>query len=301
MAARAASACEVLVIGAGPAGLTAATYLARFRRDTILVDAGASRARYIPVSRNCPGFAHGVSGPGLLAELREQAARHGIRPRSGRVTKLAGAAGSFVASAGRVTLRAERVILATGVVDRLPRIAGVEAAIRRGLIRLCAVCDAYETAGRRVAVFGPAAAAVRHACYLRSFSASVAALIDAGSATPGQHARCRTCDVQLIENVQGLQVARRTLRARDRAGACFEFDALYPVLGATPNSQLARGLGARCDRAGDLIVDDHLRTSVPGLYAIGDVVEALNQIAVATGQAAIAATAIHNELPQRLF
>jgi thioredoxin reductase (NADPH) len=80
-------------------------------------------------------------------------------------------------------------------------------------------------------------------------------------------------------------------------GRRLRLDTLYPVLGAEAQSQLAATLGARLDDEGALVVDAHLETSVPGLYAIGDVVSALNQISVAVGHAAIAATAVHRRLP----
>jgi thioredoxin reductase (NADPH) len=85
-----------------------------------------------------------------------------------------------------------------------------------------------------------------------------------------------------------------------RSGERRMFDIVYPSLGHTPRSALGTYLGAECDHEGALLVDDHQRTSVEGLYAIGDVVKGLKQISVATGQAAVAATAIHNSLPANL-
>jgi thioredoxin reductase (NADPH) len=170
------------------------------------------------------------------------------------------------------------VILATGVVDVLPDIDGCEQAIARGVIRLCPICDAYETLGKRVAVYGAADDAKRHARYLRTFSGDVTALG--------------------IAEVQGLEIHERGVRAMTADGSA-DYDVLYPVLGTRPNSQLARRLGAKCDDRGYIVTDAHQRTTVPGLYAIGDVAQDVDQIAVATGHAAIAATAIHNELPQR--
>jgi thioredoxin reductase (NADPH) len=79
------------------------------------------------------------------------------------------------------------------------------------------------------------------------------------------------------------------------------FDVIYPMLGETPRSQLATALGARRNKCGNLIVDRHQRTTVPGLYAAGDVVNELSQISVAMGHAAIAATDIHNRLRQQSF
>ena len=85
-------------------------------------------------------------------------------------------------------------------------------------------------------------------------------------------------------------------RAEFADGSAAEYDTLYPVLGCAPQSQLALRLGAARDAEGALVVDAHQQTSIDGLYAIGDVVSALNQISVAVGHAAIAATAVHNRL-----
>jgi len=79
---------DCLIIGGGPAGLTAAIYLARFKRHVVLIDCDESRARYILVSHNCPGFPFGVSGPDLLARMRDQAAQFGIEPVAARVDAL---------------------------------------------------------------------------------------------------------------------------------------------------------------------------------------------------------------------
>lgn len=146
---------DCLIVRAGPGGLTAAIYLARFHRRIAIVDEGRSRARYIPKTHNYPGFPRGLSGPELL--------------------------------------------------ERLP----------------------------------------------------------------------------------GVRLAD---------GSEHVFATLYPTLGCRMRSDLARNLGARCTEAGEVVVDSHQRTSVPGLYAVGDVVSALNQIAVAVGHAAIAATDVHNQL-----
>ena len=275
-------AVDCLIVGAGPAGLTAATYLARFRRHIALVDAGASRARWIPTSHNCPGFPLGVSGPGLLQRLREQAETHGVVITRSRIDALQREPGGFVArDAQGGSWRAASVILATGIVDRLPEVEGgaavLEAAIDAGVLRLCAVCDAYEATDERIAVLGAADEASRHARFLRTFSGSV--------------------DAIALESVAALRcdASRCTVAFGD--GSTRDYDTLYPVLGSDAQSQLARDLGAAVDDAGALRTDAHLQTSVDGLYAIGDVVSALNQIAVAVGHAAIAATAVHNRLP----
>lgn len=292
---------DCLIVGAGPAGLTAATYLTRFHRCIALVDAGSSRARWIPTSHNCPGFPFGVAGPELLHKLREQAEGYGANIVSGRITELHRDGGLFVAgdSDGR-QWRAHCVLLATGIVDRMPPVAELDAAIAAGAIRLCAVCDGYEASDEAIAVYGPVDEAIRHALFLRTFSRQVAVL----RSEPGEPSD--TCATIARKARVAVLPVPRTLRFEPQGSSCTagfddgnerRFDTVYPVLGGDPQSQLATALGARVDDDGALVVDAHLQTTVDGLYAIGDVVSALNQISVAVGHAATAATAIHNRLP----
>ena len=290
---------DCLIVGAGPAGLTAAIYLARFRRQLLLADAGHARARWIPVSQNTPGFPAGVHGETLLGELREQAARFGVEPRPCRVKKLEVEGEHFVATIGSERIEARKVILATGVVDGLPPIDGVEAAIKAGVVRLCAVCDGLETDGMRVGVYGPPESAARHARYMRTFCTDVTAITTRGEFEPACIAELDELGIARIEDVESLvwDGGKRVCVRRSDGGEA-GFTAFYPVLGAAAQSQLAIDVGAKVSEEGDLVVDDHQRTSVPGLYAIGDVVSALNQISVGYGHAAIAATDIHNALPR---
>ena len=294
---------DCLVVGAGPAGLTAATYFARFHRDVVVVDAGRSRARWIPTSHNCPGFPFGVAGPALLQKLREQAANYGARIVEDTITSLRRDGGDFIAgSSSGACWRASHVLLATGIVDRLPPIADIEQAIAAGVVRLCAVCDGYEASDERIAVYGPVAEAISHAVFLRTFSRRVTAIAsDDATADPAALALAARARVEVLPRPAHLRhdAARCLVEFPEAAGGvgARDFDTVYPVLGGDAQSALATALGARVDDNGELLVDEKQQTSVDGLYAIGDVVSALNQISVAVGHAAIAATAIHNRLP----
>ena len=289
---------DCLIVGAGPAGLTAATYLARFRRHILVADAGASRARWIPASHNCPGFPFGVAGNELLARFRLQAQAYGVAEVRTRITRLDRHAEGFTASDGQRHWHARTVMLATGVVDRLPALEGVETAIAAGTVRLCAVCDAYEARDDIIGVLGPAGAAIGHAAFLRTFSRHVCVLPTDDTA-PGEdlHGRAADSGVQLWPVPQRLGLVDGACQAYFADGQRLRLETLYPVLGADAQSGLAAALGARLDAEGALVVDERLETSVPGLYAIGDVVSALNQISVAVGHAAIAATTVHRRLP----
>ena len=292
---------DCLVVGAGPAGLTAAIYLARFRRRIAVYDAGQSRATYIPKTRNYPGFPDGISGDELLARLRSQAERYGARITAASVESLTLEEGLFVArAADGAELRARKVLLATGIVDKEPEIANLREAVAAGCIRLCPICDGHEVINRHVAMYGPAASTVSHAMFMRTFTEDLALLVPRGDAPLDDDGRRRLdrAGIRYFPSpvCEIVMTAERQARVRLADGSVEEFATVYPVLGCRIRSELALELGARTTEEGDVVVDSHQQTSVPGLYAAGDVVAALNQLSVAVGHAAIAATDIHNSL-----
>ena len=274
-----------MIVGAGPAGLTAAIYLQRFKRKIRVIDGGGGRALKISRSRNCPGFPDGIAGVELIERLRQQLQRFDGAVLTGQVTELSqGADGLFELELlqEQTPLLSRTVLLCTGVQDRLPALPGVDQVCAADRLRQCPICDGYDYAGRSIGVLGGSDHAEREADFLRDLGAHVVMLnleIRDGSNAAAQ--------VSLDGNaVQVLMSDGSTQR----------FDVLYAALGVTPRVTLARQLGAELDEVGNVIVDGHCRSSVAGLYAAGDVVSALDQIAVAFGHGAIAATAIHNEL-----
>ena len=293
---------DTLIVGAGPAGLTAAVYLARFRRRVMVADTGASRARWIPRSRNLPGFAQGLHGETLLTRLRDQVRTYGVELRSANVDALAAEPeGGFTARLGGEAVRSSTVILATGVVETVPAIPGAVEAITRSLMRVCPICDGFEAQGKTVAVLGSGDHAAGEALFLRTWAADVS-LVLTRDAELGQ-ARRDTLH-QLGVKVFHTALESVSLSEHEVTAVCTEggqpnhFDLIYSAFGVTAQTDLARQLGARLDEDGRLYVGDHQETSVDGLYAAGDVVRGLNQISVAEGEASIAATAIHNRLPR---
>ena len=291
---------DCLVIGGGPAGLTAAVYLARYRRRVLVVDAGASRAGCIPKSRNVPGFPEGIAGRDLLARLREHAERYEVPMVRGCVESLAGSDGAFEARMEGRVLRARKLLLATGARDVAPELPGMEPGLAAGNVRYCPVCDGFETQRQRVAVLGREVHGLRESLFVAGFDNQVTWL-SMGSqqdVPPRDLARLRERCVLIADQMplhircepgEGVEVEMVD-------GRKLVFDVLYPALGLLHASELALALGAKAQDDGQLLVDDHLQTTVPGLYAAGDVAAGLNQISVAYGQAAIASTAIHNGL-----
>ena len=283
---------DCLIIGGGPAGLTAATYLARYRRTARVIDSGESRAIQIPLSHNYPGF-KGIGGPDLLARLRDQATTFGADIRTGKVTSLVERNGGFVACMGEKRVEARSVLMATGLIDNSP--ASGEAS--QDSIRYCPVCDGYEATDRRIGVLGSLEDAGKKAIFLRSYSRDVSVFATDDDWPESLTAPLLAIGIKVFASDGRLSARKDTVRVNVSDGRCLEVDVLYPALGCTVRSQMALKLGARADNVGCLKVDDHQQTSVEGLYAAGDVVTDLHQLSVAIGHAAVAATAIHNWLP----
>lgn len=288
---------DCAVIGAGPAGLTAALYLARFRRRVIVFDGGSSRARWIPESQNCPGFPGGISGDALLERLRTQLSAYDVAIHAGGVRALDKRDEAFVLEADGREFTARKVLLATGIVDVLPDVDWVEAAVEVGALRLCPVCDGYEATDQRIAVFGPAQSGLAHAAFLRTYSAHVTLVCPDGSALGAElREGAAAGGISVIEDPGDLEFDGECCSFARADGSRERFDTVYPFLGSHAQSELATGVGAATDADGALRVDRDQMTTVDGLYAAGDVVSSLNQISVAVGHSGIAATAMHNAL-----
>ena len=292
---------DCLVVGAGPAGLTAAIYLGRFRRRFTVIHDGDPRAGWIPVSHNHPGFPEGIPGRELLARMAAQAERYGAEIVIGQVDGLArGEDGVFIAQTSGGELRARNVLLATGVKDKGSELPEVYEAVQRGLIRICPICDAYEVIDQAVGVLGKGDFAAREALFLRSYTADLKLILlgDEERISDDNRRQLAEAGVEVIESslsrvhFEGDRVAALEFSG----GAKHRFDSVYSALGTTPRTELAQQLGALTAKDACLWVNDHQMTSVPGLYAAGDMVRGLNQISIAQAEAAIAATDIHNRL-----
>ena len=294
-----ASPIDVLVIGGGPAGLTAATYLSRFHRSCVVLDSGKSRARWIPESNNCPGFPQGVSGVDLLARMRKQAILFGTRLVSDLAECIERRGEAFCVRSATGEWTARCVILANGLPDRLPDGDWVEAAIECGALRLCSICDAFEATDTRIGVYGAAQVIADHALFLRTYSSRVF-LIPSHSPreTDGPALReAVAAGVHLLPGggSLGFDGTRCNYTAPD--GTSTVLDSLYPFLGSLSAAGFATSTGVALNDEGEIDVDAEQMTNVPNLFAIGDAVTGLKQISVAAGQAAVAATTAHDRLP----
>lgn len=296
---------DCVIVGGGPAGLTAAIYLARFQRNIVIVDAGHSRLSLIPVSHNFPGFPAGIAGKDLLEKLRLQLDAHDVQVSSGKVREIERRDdGNFVVNLDGLKLHTRFVLLATGSEDVRPEMMHLDEGVKAGCVRYCPVCDGYESIGKKVAVLGAGDHGVAEANFVRHFVPGLTLITTDYAMTIRQAEadRLRGKGIALLDGLGATLSFDPMGPAVDvelSDGSLHRFDVLYCALGLTVNSSLAADLGARRDNDGQLLVDEHYQTSVAGLYCAGDVVQGLNQIIIGCGHAAIAATAIHNALRVR--
>ncbi|HYI49720.1 MAG TPA: NAD(P)/FAD-dependent oxidoreductase [Allosphingosinicella sp.] len=292
---------DCLVIGGGPAGLTAAIYLARFHLKLRVVDAGSSRASLIPCTHNHAGFPDGISGEELIARMKAQAQKYGAAIETGRVTRLDRDEGGFVAEWGSGRATARTVLLATGVTNRRPAMDESlhDEALARGLIRYCPICDGYEVTDKKVGVIGSGGHGVAEAVFLRGYTADITLIAphDSHDVAAEDQERLRELGITVVDGPCHAVAALEDAIVVETAGGHHTFDSVYPALGSDVHSELAGQIGVALNgETGCILVDSHQRTSVPGAYAAGDVVLGLDQISHAMGEGGVAATTIRNDL-----
>ncbi|NHN48543.1 NAD(P)/FAD-dependent oxidoreductase [Halostella sp. JP-L12] len=296
---------EVAVVGGGPAGLTTALYATRLGHDTVLIDRGGGRAAMMLDTHNVIGVTEDVSGNDLLGRARAQIEGYGADIRQELVTDVTDVSGGsedplFRLETGDGEYAADRVVLATGFTDArpdppLPRTG-------RGL-HYCLHCDAYMFVDESVFVMGHGDSAAYVAMIMLNFTDEVDLLLDGDDPTWSDETDelLRAHPVDVVEEevtgtfqdeddpdwLGGLEFSDGTTR---------EYRGGFPMYGSNYNNDLAADLGADINDDGTVAVDDHGRTSVDGLYAVGDLTPGHNQIPVAMGQGAKAGIAIHKDL-----
>jgi thioredoxin reductase (NADPH) len=294
---------DCLIVGGGPAGLTAAIYLARFHLKVLVIDDGKGRAASIPCTRNLAGFPGGISGKQVLKRMREQAQLYGAKFKEGFVTRLDRAENGLAATWGGGSVEAKTVLLATGTYNRRPPMDEElhDEALARGLIRYCPICDGYEVTDKKVGVIGSDHHGVAEAMFIRSYTPHVTLI------APDKALQLHRDDQEKLQ-IGGIDCVDGPAQAVAITDGCIvvetaegthSFDSVYPALGSDPHVLLADEVGARLGENGCVATDSHQRTSIPGLYAAGDVVIGLDQISHAMGEGGVAATTIRNDLAQR--
>ncbi|GAA4067409.1 NAD(P)/FAD-dependent oxidoreductase [Actinomadura miaoliensis] len=285
---------DVVVVGAGAAGLNAALLLGRARRRVTVIDAG--RPRNAPAA-HMHGFLSrdGLPPATLLALGRAEIARYGVRLVQGRVEHIDH--GFHVHLVGGPVIEARRVLVATGLRDELPDIPGVRERWGRDLLH-CPYCHGYEVRDQPLAVLGTGPGAVHQALLLRQWSDDVAFFPHTLELTAADRERLEARGLRMVEGeIEHLVVEDDRLRGIaltdgrvvPRAAAF-----LFPRM--VPHDELLTGLGCDRDDNGWVVTDRTGRTSVPGVWAAGNVIDPRAQVVTAAGMGSAAAFAINTDL-----
>jgi thioredoxin reductase (NADPH) len=290
---------DAVIIGGGLAGLSAAIYLGRSRRPTLVVDNGHSMARWEPAVENYLGFPEGLSGQSLLDRGRVQVQRFGARVIADEIVRIRRQSDTFLVEGSDDSYRGKRVLLATGLTHLLPDIPGADVCLGRTVL-FCKDCDAYRVQGKRIAVYGRRNEAARYALAMLAFSPSITIVTNGQSPAwePLYQAYISEYGITVrAEPVKELVHRDGTLQmVVFRSGEPCEVQAMFTTRGDVFHTALAEGLGAAEDAEGQLIVDADMRTTIEGLYAAGCVTPANCQMIIAAGQGATAAQAIDRDL-----
>lgn len=291
---------QVLIVGGGLAGLSAAIYLGRAKRETLILDSSKSMARWEPDVQNYLGFPEGISGDGLLERGREQARRYGIRFKQDEIFDVQHSPGdTFTLKGEKGSYGCKRLLLATGIFHIPPDIPGIKPCLGHSLF-FCKDCDGYRVQGKSVAAYGWTNETVEYALGMLLYSPCVAIVTDGHEPHwDQQHAELiREYEIPIyLHEIVG--VSRRGTQLEGlkfSEGAKLVIDALFTTRGDLYWNKLGRALGAKLNETGEIAVDADMRTNVPGLYAAGCVTPANCQMIIAAGQGATAAQAINRDL-----
>lgn len=293
---------EVIVVGGGIAGLSAAIYLGRAQRDTLVIDSGHSMAKWEPKVENYLGFPKGVDGEQLLRFGRKQAERYDVEFAEEEIASAQTTDDVFILRGRKNEFRAERLLLATGIYHIPPEIPGVKECLGHSMF-FCKDCDGFRVRGKRIAIVGCNNDAVEYALGMLYYSPCVVVTTNGEkSRWDREHGEwLREYEIpiysQKIRDVRHRRVKIRSLVFEDESEV--KIDYIFTTRGDVFHTNLAEQLGAALDTDGQIEVDLCMRTSVPRLYAAGCVTPANCQMIIAAGQGATAAQAINRDLFER--
>lgn len=292
---------DCAVVGGGPGGLVATLYLSRFRRKVVLIDSGHSRAQWIPRIRNLIGYSKGLTGPQLLAHLSDQVHQYQADWIQGEAQIFRRSEG-FEVRVGKRRFSARKVILATGMKDHQPPLSNIPALRKKGVLAYCPICDGFDHQDQHIGLLVKDNHGLRKVKFLFQFTSRISIFQTRPFRVAPQHLR-KIEEMRLTLHKGRIQSLRYRMRPRglsvqmEDSPDRFSVDVAYVALGVDFNELSIRHLrGLRRTKEGFVLTKSHQETSIPGLYAVGDCVSALAQVSVAIGQAALAATRVHNEL-----
>ncbi|MGZ4138306.1 MAG: thioredoxin-disulfide reductase [Actinomycetota bacterium] len=283
---------NVIVIGSGPSGLTAALYAARANLEPLVIEGAAPYGQLMLTTdvENYPGFPDGILGPELMEKFRAQAERFGSRFVTADVTRVDFSRSPFVAEVGDETYEADSVIVSTGAKARMLDVPGERELLGRG-VSTCATCDGFFFRGKELVVVGGGDSAMEEAIFLTKFATKVTIVHRRSSLRASKIMQERALANEkisfvwdsVVDEVLGSSGAVTGVKLKNvESGDVTDFttDGLFIAIGHDPNTQLFKGQ-LDLDDNGYIVVDHpSTRTSVPGVLACGDVVDHIYRQAI---------------------
>jgi thioredoxin reductase (NADPH) len=297
---------HVIIIGSGPAGLTAAVYAARANLSPLVIEGEVSSTGDQPGGQlmttteveNFPGFPEGIMGPDLMMRFRDQATRFGAECQTAKVTRVDLSQPPFGVWVGEEEYRAESVIVATGAQAVMLGLEAESRLLGHGL-STCATCDGFFFRGCEIGVVGGGDSAIEEALFLTKFGSKVTVIHRRDTLRASKIMQDRAMANDKIEflwdtvvtdlegdtKLSGVQV----MNVKTRAASTLPVDGLFVAIGHTPNTDLFKGQ-LDMDDGGYLLTHDGSRTSVEGVFACGDVQDHVYKQAItAAGSGCMAA------------
>jgi thioredoxin reductase (NADPH) len=302
---------KVIVIGSGPAGLTAALYTARALLNPLVIS-GSELGGQISITNeveNYPGFPEGITGPELVDHMQKQAEAFGARILIDEVTEINFRGGPpFTLKTHGDTFEAEAIIVCVGASPKRLGVPGEEEMIGRG-VSFCATCDGFFFRDKEVVVVGGGDSAMEESLFLTRFASAVKIIHRRDELRAGEMLKKRAFANEKISFIwdtvvegivgDGKVEAVRTRNVKTDEVGEFATDGVFIFIGHYPNTSLFEGQ-LEMDARGYLITDTHMTTDVPGVFAAGEVQDPIfRQIATSVGQGCAAAMMAERWLEER--
>lgn len=291
---------DVAVVGAGPAGLSAALWLGRYLHKVVVVDSGDPRNWE---TRGINGYLghQGIRSPELREIGRAECAKYGVEFVGGIVDEAINETGELFAIClrGGTTIEAPRILLAIGIKDVWPAIPGLDECYGE-TVHVCPDCDGYETRDKKTVVVGKGRKAVGMAFALTTWTREIVICTNGEPPDMNQELldQLKTLNIPVLDGPITCIVSKdREIAAVElEGGMTLDCERLYFAIGQYPSDDLGAQLGCKRDEVGRLVIDDHQHTSVKNVYAAGDIAHAPQLAIVAASSGAVAAMAIHASL-----
>ena len=298
---------DIIIIGAGPGGLTAGIYAGRQGTKNLIIDRdlAGGLGREVPEMENYPGFDN-ISGLELIEKMKAQATKNCDLREMEEVTEITKTDDEyrFTVKTSKDTYRSKAIILATGSSHRHLEAKGEEEFKGQG-VSYCATCDGFFFAGRDIIMVGGGNSALQEALYLKNLGANVTVVHRRDEFRAQKHLQNQIKEAEIptilnatVEEIKGEMLVESVILKDTKTNELKELpiNGVFISVGYIPHTELAKQLDINLDESGHIIIDKKQKTNVDYVYAIGDVCVGLKQWVVACGEGAVAATSAFENL-----